>query len=71
MKKQMKRQKKKDKKKEKKKAKEETKKAAVTPQTSVEEDKNARRMVPMTKEEWEKQQVSRLLQTLFWYSLMN
>ena len=33
----------------------------MTPQTSVEEDKNARRMVPMTKEEWEKQQVSRHL----------
>ena len=27
-----------------------------SPQTSVEEDQNSRRMVPMTKEEWEKQQ---------------
>ena len=27
-----------------------------SPQTSVEEDLNNRRMVPMTKEEWEKQQ---------------
>ena len=55
MKKQRKRQKKREKKIEKMKAKE-AKKAAVTPQTSVEEA-NARRMVPMTKEEWEKQQV--------------
>ena len=53
--------KKKEKKKEKnKKTKEskEAKKPAVTPQTSVEEEANARRMVPMTKEEWEKQQVA-------------